>query len=195
MLAYMNSEHTEDPIVQVALAHYQFETIHPFGDGNGRIGRLLIILHLMQLGLLDKPLVYPSAYIEKHRDKYYSALQGVRDQAKWLDWIEFFLRTLKAQASETIRVSSKLLELRAKIRFENPSRIRSESIDAVLSSFFEEPVSTPSEIALRVGLSYNTVRKSLEILESEDIVFRISRHKRSALFGCAPLLKILFNES
>ncbi len=195
MLAYTNSEQIEDPIVQVALVHYQFETIHPFGDGNGRMGRLLIILHLMQLGILDKPLIYPSAYIEKHRDEYYASLQGVRDHANWLQWIEFFLRTLEAQAQETIRVSSKLLELRSQIRSDIPSRARSASVEAVLSSFFEEPISSPSDIAARVGLSYNTVRKSLESLENEGIVFRIPRHKRSASFGCAPLLKILFNES
>ncbi len=84
---YLNLENEEPKLVQCALTHYQFETIHPFGDGNGRVGRLLIVLQLIQLGLLSAPLIYPSVYFERNRDEYYRLLQNVRVQGTWNEWI------------------------------------------------------------------------------------------------------------
>ncbi len=87
---YFNLENAEQKVIQCALAHYQFETIHPFADGNGRVGRLLIILHMIQLGLLSAPLIYPSVYFERNRQSHYQCLQGVRDRNDWESWIRLF---------------------------------------------------------------------------------------------------------
>ena len=112
---YVNLESSEPRLVQCALVHYQFETIHPFGDGNGRVGRLLIVLQLIQLGLLSAPLIYPSVYFERNRDEYYELLQSVREGGAWNEWIEFFVRGIKEQCHETLRFTQRILELREEL--------------------------------------------------------------------------------
>lgn len=110
---FVNVDGTSMPaLVHAALMHYQFETIHPFLDGNGRIGRLLINLLLMERGRLPLPLLYLSNYFETHRDEYYERLQAVRERAEINEWLEFFFRAVKAQADDAVNRSRKLVGIR-----------------------------------------------------------------------------------
>ena len=104
------------PLVQAALVHYQFETIHPFLDGNGRLGRLLIIFFLIQRGRLQTPLLYLSSYFEAHRQTYYDTLQGVRESGNFEAWLNFFLRGVEVQAGDAIARSERLMDLREHYR-------------------------------------------------------------------------------
>ena len=113
---YINLDNREPRVVQCALAHYQFETIHPFADGNGRVGRLLIILHMIQLELLSAPLIYPSVFFERSRDQYIFHLQNIRDNDDWEGWIEYFTRGVIQQCQETVEFTQGLGMLRLKLQ-------------------------------------------------------------------------------
>jgi len=112
---FLHTNHdTMSALIQCAIIHYQFEVIHPFEDGNGRIGRLLLPLILYEKGLLPQPLLYLSAYFDKYQEEYYNGLLAVSQKSKWREWIKFFLRAFAEQASETTKNMQKLLDLQKK---------------------------------------------------------------------------------
>ncbi|RYG36792.1 Fic family protein [bacterium] len=189
---YINLDPAEPPLIQVALTHYQFETIHPFGDGNGRVGRLVMILQLIQLGLLDDPLVYPSVYIERTRDRYIEALQGVRDRGDWQTWIEYFLEVMETQVRETLRVAELLMGLLDRVRLQLTDGRRAVSVERALNAFFHAPVLTAREVQEHMGSAYNTTRSALETLADAKIVERIGDRKRDQAYLCRPLFDLLF---
>lgn len=189
---YINSDGQEPPLVQIALAHYQFETIHPFGDGNGRVGRLLIILQMMQLGLLDAPLVYPSVYIEKTKSSYIEALQGVRDHATWDVWIDYFLDVLSNQAKETLEVAEMLLDLRERIRTDPIRGRKAVSTESALDAFFHSPILTTRQLQLHMNVAYNTAKSALDVLVDAGLVERIGERTRNSAYLCRPLFNLLF---
>ncbi len=108
---YLNGSHDTDPLIRMAVAHYQFESIHPFYDGNGRTGRILNVLYLVQAGLLDQPILYLSDYIIRHKDEYYRHLQNVRDQDSWTEYIEFMLTAVETTSKETLRLIESIRQL------------------------------------------------------------------------------------
>jgi Fic family protein len=190
---YINVESGEPKPVQCALVHYQFETIHPFGDGNGRVGRLLIVLQLIQLGLLSAPLIYPSVYFERNRDEYYELLQKVREQGAWNEWIEFFVRGIKEQCNETLNFTQRILELRDELRQTIGNVRRRASLSAVLDAFFFDPTLSIQEIQDRANISsYHTVRTALEDLEGRDMVYEITGKQRGRVYACVPVLDAIF---
>lgn len=189
---YINTRNREPKVVQCALAHYQFETIHPFPDGNGRVGRLLIVLHLMSLGLLSAPLIYPSVYFEKTRDEYYAALQGVRDRGAWNDWISYFVRGIGEQCGETIRLTRTIRELQGRLLEEVALVRRRHSVDAVLGVFFGYPVLTAKEISDGANISLGAVRAALDDLQELRIVREITGKQKGRVYACDPLLDVIF---
>lgn len=155
---YLNNIHNRQPrVVQCALAHYQFETIHPFVDGNGRVGRLLIVLHMIKLGLLSAPLIYPSVYFEKTRDQYYSLLQGVRDHGDWNAWIEYFVRGVEEQCKSTIEFTQTILDLQKRLQQEVSNVRRRHSVVPVLGAFFQWPVMSAKRISQQANVSLGAV--------------------------------------
>lgn len=191
---YLNLENQEPKLVQCALTHYQFETIHPFGDGNGRVGRLLIVLQLIQLGLLSAPLICSSVYFERNRDKYYGLLQKVRERGEWNEWIEFFVRGVKQQCSETIKFTHHILQLREELHQAVGDVRRRASLSAVLDAFFHDPTLSIQEIQDRVNISsYHTVRSALEDLEAQDMVYEITGRQRGKVYACIPVLDAIFS--
>lgn len=145
----------EDPripvLVQCALLHYQFETIHPFMDGNGRLGRLLIMFFLIQKGLLPAPLLYISAYLEEHRREYYDRLQAVRERGEVEEWIQFFLTAVTVQANDAVQRAERLFELREHYRTELAgSRSRASEVVDLL---FENPFLTARTVSTRLGVT------------------------------------------
>jgi Fic family protein len=191
---YINTENAESKVVQCALAHYQFETIHPFPDGNGRVGRLMIVLHLISLGLLSAPLIYPSVYFEKTRDEYYAALQSVRERGDWNAWIEYFSRGIEQQCRETITLTRTILGLRESLKGEVAHVRRRHSVEAVLDAFFEAPVLTVKEISDRANISLGAVRAALEDLQGMDTAREITGKQKGRVYACEPLLKAIFGE-
>lgn len=190
---YLNLENQEPKLVQCALTHYQFETIHPFGDGNGRVGRLLIVLQLIQLGLLSAPLIYPSVYFERNRDKYYGLLQKVRERGEWNEWIEFFVRGVKQQCFETIKFTHHILQLREELHQAVGDVRRRASLSAVLDAFFYDPTLSIQEIQDRANISsYHTVRSALEDLEAQGMVYEITGRQRGKVYACIPVLDAIF---
>ena len=190
---YLNLENQEPKLVQCALTHYQFETIHPFGDGNGRVGRLLIVLQLIRLGLLSAPLIYPSVYFERNRDEYYGLLQSVREQGLWNEWIGFFVRGVREQCSETIKFTQRILQLRDELHRGIDNVRRRASLSAVLDAFFYDPTLAIQEIQSQANISsYHTVRSALEDLESQSIVYEITGRKRGKVYACMPVLDAIF---
>lgn len=123
-------------LVRTALLHYQFETIHPFVDSNGRLGRLLIVLYLIERQVLPSPLLPLSPYFERHRSDYYRALQGVRERGDIAEWLNFFLRAVAAQSGDAVLRAERLLDLRERYRQQLVgSRSRaSELVDLLMTS-------------------------------------------------------------
>jgi Fic family protein len=184
---YINLESREPKLVQCALVHYQFETIHPFG--NGRVGRLLIVLQLIQLDLLSAPLIYPSVYFERNRDAYYELLQKVREQGAWTEWIEFFVQGIKRQCLETIKFTQNILRLREELHQEIGNVRRRATLLAVLDAFFYDPTLSVQEIQARANIAYHTARSALDDLEGRDMVYEITGRKRGKVYACIPVLR------
>ena len=159
-------------LVQCALLHVQFETIHPFLDGNGRLGRLLITLLLIERGVLKHPLLYVSLYLKQNRAEYYDFLQRVRFDGDWEQWILFFLRGVSSTAEKANELAKNLLML-----FENDER-RLADVDTrkrgsamqVLSCMRETPYTSPARLTEKTGLAFNTVVSSLEMLTEKGIL-------------------------
>lgn len=191
--SYLNAENEEPKLVQCALGHYQFETIHPFGDGNGRVGRLLIVLQMIQLGLLSAPLIYPSVYFERNRDQYYYLLQEVRLRGSWTEWVEFFIEGIRQQCHETIRFTRGILSLRDDLQRQIGNVRRRASLSAVLDAFFYDPTLSIQEIGQRANMAYNSVRTALGDLEERGIVREITGRQRGKVYACTPVLEAIFS--
>jgi len=170
-------------LVRIAISHYQFETIHPFLDGNGRIGRLLITLYLVSKGLLKEPCLYLSAHLEKHRTAYYDALSRVRASNDLNHWIRFFLTAIietSKQATETFRAT---LELRSRTTEQintlgraTPNAIR------VVDYLYAKPVVTAQELAKQLDINANTSNRMVQALRKLDILHEITGQQRNRVY-------------
>ena len=138
LFAFTSGERAYGPMIDSALAHYQFETIHPFEDGNGRLGRLLIPLHLQQWGVLDRPLLYLSPYMDAHADEYRDGLLLVSQEGAWDAWISFFLEAIRATATDALERVRAILELQLRYRAllpqGSPSKFSSRALDLVFDN-------------------------------------------------------------
>jgi Fic family protein len=159
-------------LVQCALFHVQFESIHPFLDGNGRLGRLLITLLLVERGVLTQPLLYTSLYLKQNRDLYYELLMKVRYEGNWEEWIIFFLRGVSSTAEKANALAKNLLNLfdRDDAGLQAIEARRRGSAMQVLAKMRETPYTSPPRLAEATGLSFNTVVSALELLKSLRII-------------------------
>lgn len=183
-------------LVRVALVHYQFEAIHPFIDGNGRVGRLLIILLLLQWGVLSKPLLYLSSFFEANRDEYLDRLLGVSERGEWHEWISFFLRGVLSQSEAAVETANRLFDLHEELRrrFQAQARRGSVALLGLIDLMFESPVVVPTEVAERLGVSHPTVMKCIRRLEEEGILVETTGQRRNRAYLARPVLDVL-NES
>ena len=150
-------------LVQCAMLHYQFETIHPFMDGNGRVGRLLIVFFLLDKGLLPAPLLYVSAYLEQNRREYYDRLQGVRERGEMEEWIQFFLTAVTAQAEDAVGRAEELYDLRENYR-SMLAGSRSRAIE-VVDLLMENPFITARSVASRLQMTNQGALNLIRTLE------------------------------
>lgn len=167
-VAFANERDDLPPLVRCAMLHYQFETLHPFLDGNGRLGRLLIFLYLVGAGHLPHPLLYLSSYFERYREEYYSNLQRVREAGDVQPWLQYFLRAVDAQATDAIARSETLVDLRERYRgVLSGSRSHAPQLVDLL---FENPYISTAHASQRLGVSLQATIKLLRKLEERKIV-------------------------
>jgi Fic family protein len=181
------------PLVQCAILHSQFESIHPFLDGNGRVGRLLITLFLCERGHLEQPLLYLSGYLEKNRKDYYDSLQAVREDGDWIGWIEFFLHAVAHQAKDAVHCAHGILKLKQIYRDRLQKKHSSAAILTLLDSLFLNPYVSVNDAANRMRLSYNAAQNGLRKLEKLKIVKEITGKKRNRFFCAQELLHAIEN--
>ena len=190
---FLHGHPVQTPIlVKAALAHAQFETIHPFLDGNGRVGRLLITLLLVAEGVLDRPLLYPSLYLKTHRDVYYDYLQRVRTEGIWEEWISFFLDGIAESAESTISTTKAIVELidtdRQRIQKLGRSANTASLVHDDLTKFI---VGRPGEIAKSIGMSEPPVYQALEHLERLGIARETTGRQRGRIYAYDRYLALL----
>lgn len=178
-------------LVRIAIAHYQFEAIHPFSDGNGRIGRLLISLLLATWGVLPQPLLYLSAYFERNVDEYRQRLWQVSRRGDWSGWVGFFLRGVREEAEDAAKRAKAVLDLRERSRQTLQSKRGSASALTLLDFLFRFPFITVTEAAETLGLTYNAAKKNVEKLVDANILFEYGDRAWNRLYYIKPLLKIL----
>ena len=180
------------PLLKAALAHVQFETIHPFLDGNGRLGRLLITLILCERKVLQEPLLYLSLYFKEHRQYYYDLLNSVRTTGDWEAWLMFFAEAVAATATQGVESINKL----AKMVFEDADRIdglgrAAPSATHVHIALQERPIVTAAWLVEKTGLTVATVNKALVNLEKIGVVRQLNDSKRNRLFAYGQYMDIL----
>jgi len=190
---FMHEEGSRLPaLIKAGLLHVQFETIHPFLDGNGRIGRLLVTLYLCVNGVLRKPLLYLSLYLKTHRADYYRLLQEVREHGAWEAWLDFFLTGVADTANQAFDAATRIVDLFK----EDRERITAESDRAgsalrVHDLFQQNPYRTANQLVQQTGLSAPTVNAALADLERSGIVEEVTGRKRGRVFSYRGYLAIL----
>jgi len=171
-------------LVKAGLAHVQFETIHPFLDGNGRIGRLLIVLQLVADGLLQQPLLYPSLFFKAHRSLYYDLLNEVRVSGDWERWLDFFAEGVEASATQAVHTAQALLALVSADRNRVATLGRAAASGLALHTALQrQPVTTSAALGKATGLSAATVNKTLVLLEGLGLVTELTERRRGRVFA------------
>lgn len=179
-------------LIKAALAHVQFETIHPFLDGNGRLGRLLISFILHHDGLLSKPLLYLSLYFKEHRAYYYELLNRVREEGDWEAWIDFFLEGVEKTALDAVTKAQLLVQtMREDELTVSQTGRQANSMLRCLQSLSHRPVNSIKGIAESTNLSYPSVSKAIEKLEELGIVREITGKERNRVYGYERFLRVL----
>ena len=183
-------DETIPPLVHAALMHYQFEAIHPFLDGNGRVGRLLITLCLCARGVLPEPLLYLSAFFEATRTDYYGSLRGVTEQGDWAGWIEYFLNGVARQSEDALSRAERINQQLASWRNEfagGGSKTPLQLIELIGAN----PFLTPRDTERRLGVSYNTVMRAIEALVAGGVLTKVGESKRDRVFCARAVLDVL----
>lgn len=190
---YINSEETIDPLLQIALIHYQFETIHPFLDGNGRIGRLLITLFLIERKVISTPTLYISYYLKINRIEYYDRMSQVRNTGNYEQWVLFFLNAISQSAKDAIYTIDELASLHEKnIKiFDNFSKRQREYILKVFNYLESNPIIEIGKTAKALNISYNTVSKVVNILIDAEIIEQSNKVGRTKIYSYKDYLNIL----
>ncbi|MGA9532790.1 MAG: Fic family protein [Anaerolineales bacterium] len=188
--AYINSRAEKDPLVQIAVAHYQFEAIHPFLDGNGRIGRLVIPLFLCDRNLLPSPLLYVSEFFENNRSDYIRALRGVDQDGAWTPWISFYLRAVEVQAHKTQKSILEIMRLYGELS-ETVNSFGSAYARPMLDAIFVRPIVNYRYLHSELGSSPQTVYNLIDKFEGSGILRQLDDKKRNRMYVFAQLMSLL----
>jgi len=180
------------PLIKLGLVHSQFETIHPFLDGNGRMGRLLITFLLCQREILLKPVLYLSYYFKKYRSEYYDRLQAVRDAGDWEGWLIFFLRGVAEVSAEAHATVRRILAMREEHRAIITERLGSLAGNGhrVLDNLFRTPLVSVSEVRAMTGNSYPAANNLVSRLVDVGILQEATGNRRNRVFGYSPYIAI-----
>jgi Fic family protein len=188
-------DQTLPPLVHAALVHAQFETIRPFLDGNGRVGRLLVTFLLCEREVLARPLLYLSHYLKRHRAEYYDRLQAVRLDGKWEEWVAFFLRGVAEVAAEAHSTARKIVDLREEHRALLQTAGRSAANQLrLLDLMYEQPVLTPRGVERRLGVTYPTAASLIGRMERHGLLHETTGKQRGRRYTYAPYVE-MFEDS
>lgn len=185
---FLHQRGTMPDLVQCALMHEQFEAIHPFLDGNGRVGRLLITLFLTERGRLSRPLLYLSDYIDKHRRDYYDLLQRVRTHGDWVAWIRYFVSGVKETAEDAVKRTSRVNELREDFRKRLSDNLRAL---ALVDHLLTNPYLTVTRTAEALEVSFPTAKKLVDLLVKRKLIHRQGERRWGKLYVCKPVLEAI----
>jgi len=174
---FVHENRTIPVLLQSGLLHYQFETIHPFLDGNGRMGRLLIVFHLVIRDRLPRPLLYLSSYFERHIDVYYARLQGVRERGEVNDWLRFYLEGVETQANDAVHRAERLIDLRETYRARVMESTRSQAV-LLVDSLIANPIINAHRVETRLGVKRPTSLRMLDLLEKLGILTEMEPGRR-----------------
>lgn len=181
---------TVPPLVGAGLMHYQFEAIHPFLDGNGRVGRLLIILYLVERKALTAPLLYLSAFFEATRNEYYGRLSAVSRESQWNPWLEYFLNGITRMSEDVLgraeRINSLLARWKQKIAGRKP-----KVLPDVVDLLAENPYWTARNLSERLKVAFTTAQRAIDVLVKEGILSQADDAQRDRVFFAASIMKIL----
>jgi len=183
------------PLIRIGLAHAQFETIHPFLDGNGRIGRLLITFFLCAQAILQRPVLYLSLYLKEHREEYYSRLQNVRDRGEWEEWLKFFLRGVNEVANQATETAKKIVALRENHRHLIVERFGNHGGKAVrlLERLYERPTVSVKDVASLLEISFPNANALVAKFVQHEILRETTGYSRNRIFMYAPYVNLFSN--
>jgi cell filamentation protein, protein adenylyltransferase len=179
------------PLVQAGVLHYEFEAIHPFGDGNGRVGRLLVALFLHERGLLPQPLLYLSAYFERNRSDYYESLMRVSTHGDWNGWLEYFLEGVYQQAQQAAELADQLMSLQAAYREQLQAARVSTNVLALIDALFINPLADTKRVEHVLGVSQPTARAAIKTLEEHGLLTEITGRKWGTVYRANDIDKLL----
>lgn len=186
---YLHSNGETPVLVKAALSHAQFETIHPFLDGNGRVGRLLITFLLVHSGVLREPLLYLSYYFKLHRTEYYDRLMAVRQRGDWEGWLAFFLRGVAATADEATNTAERIFELRERHRTLVINAVGANGLK-LLSALFQRPLVNVNYVGRVLDVSFPTANRLVARFEELELLREVTGQRRGRLFRYEPYLRL-----
>ena len=189
LFEFMAKDEGVSPLVQCAVAHYQFEAIHPFTDGNGRVGRLLILLLLCKKGIISDPLLYLSEYFDACKRQYLRRLLGVSKNSRWKDWVMFFMDALIVQSRKSLEDIRQLAGLQEKYQ----NKLQNTSGNAVIlaGKLVSNPYITVDGAASMLGVGYTAARNAVNVLVGKNILLPIHSARRRKLFLAKDVLNII----
>jgi Fic family protein len=188
---YIHSADGLPTLVRIALIHYQFEAIHPFEDGNGRIGRLLIVLLLASYGLISQPLLYLSAAFERKRDEYYRLLLAVSQRGAWDEWITYFLQATISEAQDAVGRARGLLDLREEWRATVQTEGFAASVLQLVDSLFQTPIVSIPQAKALLGMTFRSAQLNVHKLVDKGYLTEVTGQQRNRLYLAKPISKIL----
>jgi Fic family protein len=191
---FLHDKSPMPPLIRCGLAHAQFETIHPFLDGNGRVGRLLITFWLCWKGVLRRPLLYLSDYFKRKRDDYYANLQRVRDEGDWEGWTEFFLEGVRSVATEAAAMAGEIQKMREKHRGMVSRRPRAANGQVLLDHLLEKPMITVKQVEAAIGKTYPVAADLVGRFEKWGLLREETGLERNRIYSYRPYLTLLGEE-
>lgn len=179
------------PLIDAALIHYQFETIHPFADGNGRVGRIIVPVLLLERGLLHQPLLYLSPFLERRKDDYIDLMFEVSRSGDWTSWIRFFLGAVGSSARQTIEVADRLFVLRRDYRAAFQTARRPALLLRLIDRLFERPIFSIPQVEAALDISYPSAQKNIETLVSAGIVEEVIGTAYPKFFAARDIIRAI----
>jgi len=176
-------------IVELGIVHYQFETIHPFGDGNGRLGRVLITLQLIKQGFLSEPFLYPSAYFNEHKIEYVTRMRAVSEEGAWEPWLRFFVEGIRQQAADAVTRTERLQAVREE--YEDRYGDEKTASDRLAMRLFQQPYVTTQDVEELLDVSRQTARNALLELEDAGVLEETTGKERYQEFRAVDIFEIL----
>lgn len=188
---YLHTDSELPLLIRLALIHYQFEAIHPFLDGNGRMGRLLITLLLCHHKILTQPLLYLSAFFERNREDYYRLLLGVSQRGLWEEWVRYFLLGVEQQSKDAVKRAARLLEMRQEYRDNLQAARSSALLLRLIDDLFAHPVTTIKNAVASLEVTPRAARQNIDKLINAGILKEVSERQRNKIFIAEEIISVL----